>query len=113
MSAYEFKSSPYSSHSLLLARLPQEGRGQTVLDLGCGNGYLSAILAHRGYNVTAVERPGGYTNEFPLLVNLIQTDLDSGLPPMATKFRYVICADILEHLKRPVEMLMAIKLTAR
>ena len=54
---YTYKASPYSSHTLLVASLPAEGRGKRVLDIGCAGGYLAAILARRGYQVVGVERP--------------------------------------------------------
>jgi len=39
----------------VLLRLVGNCRGKRVLDLGCGNGYLSRLLARRGANVTAVD----------------------------------------------------------
>ena len=48
-SPYQFKASPYSSHTILLANLPEPGQGKRVLDVGCGDGYLGEILAARGY----------------------------------------------------------------
>jgi SAM-dependent methyltransferase len=100
---YSFKESPYSSHSLLLARLPQEGRGRRVLDLGCGSGYLAAILAARGYAVTGVERTRAAA--YPPECELIEWDLDYGLPPLASLYHFVLCADVLEHLKDPGRLL--------
>ena len=102
---YTFKASPYSSHSLLLRALPGKGQGRTVLDVGCGNGYLAALLAERGYVVTGIERKGGYQEPFPSSVRLIEADLEGGLPPLEGAFDYVICADILEHLRCPGTLL--------
>jgi SAM-dependent methyltransferase len=106
--AYTFKGSPYGSHSILVDSLPKRGDGRRVLDIGCAGGYLGAILAERGYEVTGVERPGGSSAGFPETVRLVEADLDAGLPDLAGTFDYVLCADILEHLKDPLALLRQI-----
>jgi SAM-dependent methyltransferase len=105
---YTYKSSPYSSHAMLLHSLPEEGRGSRVLDAGCASGYLAGLLADRGYRVTGIERAGGSGDRFPTNVELIEADLDRGLPPLPGKFSYVICGDILEHLRDPSALLRQI-----
>lgn len=102
---YTLKVSPYSSHSRLLELLPAEGGGKRVLDVGCGDGYLASLLTARGYRVTGVERAGGYTAAFPPDVELVEADLDAGLPQLEERFSYAICADVLEHLKEPARLL--------
>jgi SAM-dependent methyltransferase len=98
---YQLKDSPYSSHSLLLASLPSTGAGRRVLDVGCAGGYLGAILASRGFRVTGIDSPGAAGADFPENVELLEADLDLGLPHLTDRFDFVICADILEHLRRP------------
>lgn len=111
---YTFKASPYSSHSVLLRQLPAEGAGRSVLDVGCGNGYLAELLAERGYRVTGVERPGGYQQPFPPSVRLIEADLEHGLPHLEpSTFDYVLCADILEHLRDPSRVLEQLRSVLR
>jgi SAM-dependent methyltransferase len=102
---YTYKASPYSSHTLLVDSLPREGRGKRVLDIGCAGGYLADMLAGRGYEVVGVERPGGYGDSFPDRVELVEADVDSGLPTLRGTFSYVICGDILEHLRDPAKIL--------
>src|SRR5918995_582904 len=96
---YSLKESPYGSHSLLLKHFPKCERRERVLDLDCGDGYFSALLSHRGYDVTGVERRGGYTDRFPAEVQLVEADLESGLPALPGRYDHVICADVLEHLR--------------
>lgn len=106
---YEFKPSPYSSHSLLLALLPAQGHGQRVLDVGCASGYLAGILTAKGYAVTGIDKPGASSDGFPTTVTLIPADLDSGLPPLTGTFQFILCADVLEHLRDPSKLLREIR----
>ena len=99
---YQFKAAPYSSHALLLAEFPQHGEGRRVLDVGCAIGYLSEILASRGYAVTSIDWPN---TPHPPTVEFAGADLDNGLPPINGRYDFVICADVLEHLRAPVELL--------
>lgn len=107
---YTLKGSPYSSHSILLRALPADGSGQKVLDVGCGSGYLGALLAERGFEVTGIEREGCYITPFPPSVKLIEADLENGLPELpAAYFDYILCADILEHLRHPAGLLTQLR----
>jgi len=107
---YQLKDSPYSSHSLLLASLPASGEGRRVLDVGCAGGYLGAILASRGYSVTGIDSPGAARAGFPESIELLEADLDLGLPRLAGRFEFAICADVLEHLRRPALLLRDLRL---
>lgn len=109
LSHYSFKPSPYSSHAIVLSLFPAVTRTVRVLDAGCGNGYLAAILASRGYDVTGVEQPGGFDKDFPANVRLVPADLESGLPDLDGTFDYILCADVLEHLRHPEGLLAQLR----
>ena len=99
---YQFKARAYSSHLLLLNQFPPEGEGRRVLDVGCAEGYLSEMLAARGFSVTGVDLPGTPHNGSFAFVGW---DLDAGLPALEGAFDYILCADVLEHLRNPLQML--------
>lgn len=99
---YEFKARPYSSHVLLLTDFPQQGAGRRVLDVGCAEGYLADILVSRGFAVTGVDHPDTpHRSSF----QFVGGDLDAGLPPVDGLFDFILCADVLEHLRDPLAML--------
>ncbi|MFB3920863.1 MAG: class I SAM-dependent methyltransferase [Terriglobia bacterium] len=106
---YEYKASPYSSHSLLLALLPARGRGSRILDVGCAGGYLAEILADRGFEVIGIDRPQAIAGRSKGNVNYMPADLDSGLPHLPGTFQFILCADILEHLREPSRLLQEIR----
>ncbi len=102
---YTFKPGSYSSHTILLNSVPEDGTGFSVLDLGCASGYLSARLAERGYDVVPLDRPGTSAPDLSPGQELVEADLDHGLPPLGRRFDFVLSADVLEHLRDPRKML--------
>ena len=99
---YQFKPGPYSSHALLLREFPRHGDGRRVLDVGCAGGYLSRILAERGFSVTGIDLAG--TPPLPG-IHFVAADLDRGLPSLDGCFDFILCADVLEHLREPERLL--------
>lgn len=108
-SAYTLKPEPYSSHTLLLKNLPPQGQGQRVLDVGCGPGYLAAILAARGFRVVALDRSLPAEGESLNGVQWVEADLDQGGLPLSGSFPFILCADVLEHLRDPLPLLLGLR----
>jgi len=106
---YEFKPGRHSSHTLVLSALPVQGGGRTILDLGCSGGDLSVRLVERGFALTSVDRPGETPPTLPEAAAYLAADLDEGLPGLLRPpFDFIICADVLEHLKEPGRLLAAL-----
>jgi SAM-dependent methyltransferase len=99
---YQFKPGPYSSHALLLGEFPRQGDGRRVLDIGCAGGYLSEILMRRGFSVTGIDLPG---TAHPPGLQFVAADLNQGLPELDGGFDFILCADVLEHLRDPGRLL--------
>ncbi|HEX2734799.1 MAG TPA: bifunctional glycosyltransferase/class I SAM-dependent methyltransferase [Polyangiaceae bacterium] len=97
---YKLKTSPLSSHAQLLNLVGPPSR--RVLDLGSGEGHLSAALAKRGHHVVSVDL------EPPVVPvpNFVLADLNGGLPVKAEEeFDVVLLADVLEHVPEPKAIL--------
>jgi len=108
-SPYTLKPQAHSSHSLVLQLLPENGHGMKLLDVGCADGYLSRLFAARGLSVTAIDAPSSRERDLPAGIAFLEADLDRGLPPLDGVFDFVVCADILEHLRDPEVLLRQIR----
>src|SRR5205085_6095154 len=84
--------------------------GRSILDVGCGSGWLSEFFARLGYEVTGIdispdlidiarERvtrvPYGADHETPLRCRLLVHDVE--IAPLAEEFDAVVCYDSLHH----------------
>lgn len=79
--------------------LPRQGR---ALDIACGEGQLAVWLARRGLGVTAVDISPVALEKLRALaaceglverIDVIEADLDDGLPPLAPGLALVTCID--------------------
>ncbi|NBQ54150.1 MAG: glycosyltransferase, partial [Proteobacteria bacterium] len=99
--------SPWSSHGQaisMLAKYPTK----TILDIGCGNGSVARRMMQAGNVVHGMDR-ADYRHAAPWS-GFNQIDLDRDAITLDTSsFDAIVCLDVLEHLKRPEELLLSIR----
>jgi glycosyltransferase involved in cell wall biosynthesis len=112
---YPIKRSRYSTH-YYASRLV--GKGQRVLELGCGDGVFGAELVRSGNSVVGVD-PEPKVPISAGFENVIHADLEQGLGELARnsaqQFDRILMLDILEHLRDASNILESAKtlLTSR
>lgn len=103
---YEWRPVPDSSHFHLTELVTQRSRSR-ILDLGCGDGQLATLAAHKGHDVTGIDPHPPAVGDHDG-VHFIAADLDGGLPKELRDdlpFDTVVAANVLEHVRRPDNLL--------
>ena len=103
---YQVKEGDDSSHGVILDWLRQMPPSR-ILDVGCSGGAFAMRARALGHHVVGVD-----TVELPQVHErcdaFVRADLDAGIPDEVIArgpFDVVVCADVLEHLRRPEDLL--------
>jgi len=102
-------------YEVILNLIGKEIRNKMVLDVGCGDGVLSYLLAKRGANVVGIDTSQdaiGFANKKCKKVsgNLKFIAASTyALPFKDRGFDYVLSPEVIEHLEYPDEMAAEIK----
>jgi 2-polyprenyl-3-methyl-5-hydroxy-6-metoxy-1,4-benzoquinol methylase len=95
-SYYDIKLNYKSSHSVTIDLIPDNS---TVIDIGCGEGYVAKELKNKNCYVVGLDKGNYDNNNFS---KFISWDLDlTSLPQDLKTFDYILLLDIIEHLKSP------------
>jgi len=98
----------------LLSNIKQDkAKKLRVLDIGCGNGSLSNLIAKNGYEVVGVEdSPSGVAEankNFPECKFIHASVYDLPYSDLGGDFDIVISAEVIEHLLYPSELIKSAK----
>lgn len=105
---YVWKEIPGSSHDLLREKIRSLPPGLRLLDLGAAGGHLGRALRDRCSFLAGVEPDASLPESAREGYDVWQPvdAMDSG--PWDAPFDAVVCADVLEHLARPEDLLTRI-----
>lgn len=99
---YTLKHSEMSSHFQIANVIAPDS---DVLDLGCSQGLLARPLQEKHVRVTGVDAGEG-RHLAEELAEYHQHDLEEPLElPLERRFDYVVCADVIEHLRNRTRLL--------
>ena len=93
----------------ILALIPQDAK--RILDIGCGAGRLGEALQQRqNATVVGIETvPAAAAQARLRLAEVHEVDIETSTPNFDQPFDVVVCADVLEHLKNPLDVLRKVK----
>jgi 2-polyprenyl-3-methyl-5-hydroxy-6-metoxy-1,4-benzoquinol methylase len=105
---YRFNAKPDSLHDKVIKRI--KGKN-TILEIGCADGYIGKILKKKGNKVYGIEistKTGLEAKKYldKVYIGNIETDK---FPLKKKSFDIVLLMDVLEHLFNPLETLKKIK----
>lgn len=101
-------------YQLILDLIDKGIKGKKILDIGCGDGVLSYSFAKKGLKVTGIdnsEKAIKFAEEKCKTLKNLDFLIGSAceLPFANRSFDYIVCSEIIEHLKHPEKMLSEIK----
>ena len=103
---YKLKEDPFSSHSKIAKIIKSNLTSGDILDIGCGGGFIGALLPRHLYNIYGIDA----NKELLIEAQKVYKkgwclDIEKETPPINLKFDLLIFADILEHLQDPITVL--------
>ena len=110
--SYDVKDTFNSSHERVLSMLSSRPKSK-ILDLGCSGGLVDSRLRNFGHEVVGVDiaEVAGVRGNVDVFV---EANLDEGIPAEAgSNFDLVLACDVLEHLRKPSDMLKEIRTCLR
>jgi SAM-dependent methyltransferase len=98
-----------SGNAALMAFVPKSTK--RALDVGCGSGMHARQLQARGMAVDGITISGSeHASAVSACENCWVHDLEAGLPAgLASTYDLIICSHVLEHLRWPERILLALK----
>ncbi|MBF0439712.1 MAG: class I SAM-dependent methyltransferase [Magnetococcales bacterium] len=97
--------------TLLQTRFPKNDTPIKILDIGCGDGALSAMLARQGFEVFGIDTSDLAIQLAKKMTSAIGLSIDFRvastyeLPWPAASFDAVLSSDVIEHVAQPERML--------
>lgn len=103
---YSFKQFKYNSHYWILRFLSKAPRPSRILDIGAADGYLGAVLKQQGHHLVGVESDVRLADKARAHYHTLHAaDVESFDFPYRGDFDYILLADVLEHLRNPLDVL--------
>ena len=103
---YQLKEFKYNSHYWVLSLIFRRKAPLSILDVGTADGYLGALLKQQGHSLVGVEIDCAAAERArPYYDTIHSVDIEDFDFPYRNHFDIVLFADVLEHLRRPEEIL--------
>ncbi len=103
---YQLKEFKYNSHYWVLSLVFRRKPPLSILDVGTADGYLGALLKQQGHSLVGVETDCAAADRArPYYETIHSIDIEDFHFPYRNHFDIVLFADVLEHLRRPEEIL--------
>ena len=103
---YSLKQFKYNSHYWILHFLSKARKPSRILDIGAAEGYLGAILKQHGHYLVGIEGDPQLAERARTYYDVLHTvDVESFDFPYRGEFDYILLADVLEHLRNPLDVL--------